>query len=98
MLYSYEFCNGGTEWNMLGLGNGLRPTVLLFTFVLDPVRDKDVLGFLRLDVEILLLFDKVVFRLFNFFLFDELTVERLDTFRAPLECFFREAATMKNLK
>lgn len=83
---------------MFGLGKGLRPTVFLFTFVLDPVRDKDVLEFLRLDAGILLLFDKVVFRLFDFFLFDELTVERLDTFRAPLECFFREATTMENLK
>jgi hypothetical protein len=61
------------------------------TVFVDPVTDKDAFAFLRLDAEILFLFDKVVFRfevrfcLLNFFLFDELMVERVDLFRVSLE-------------
>jgi hypothetical protein len=62
---------------MFGLGKGLRP--------------KDTFEFLRLDAEIILLFDKagfdfeVRFCLLDFFLFDELMVERLDAVRVSLE-------------
>ncbi len=77
LLYPYEFCIGGIVWNIVGSGKGLRP--------------KDTFEFLRLDAEIILLFDKaglgfeLRFCLLNFFLFDELIVERLDAFRVPLE-------------
>jgi hypothetical protein len=53
--------------------------------------DKDAVEFLRFDVEIIFLFDKDVFRfdmrfgLLDFFLFEELMVERDNVFRVPLE-------------
>jgi hypothetical protein len=93
-IYPYEFFIGGIEWNISGLGKGLRPKVFLLT-----VRDDDVFEFLRLDGEVILLFDKVVFRfevrfcLLDFFLFDGSMVERLDVF---LERFFRETATIES--
>ncbi len=97
-MCSYESCKGGIERKMFGLGKGLRPYVFrLLTFV-DRARDKVVLVFLRLDVEIRFFFDNVVFCFkvrFCFLRLGELIVRRFDGFRMALERFFRRVAIIE---
>ncbi len=64
----------------------------------DRANDNDDVGFLRLDGEIIFLFDTDVFRfgvslcLLGFFLVDELVVARSDVLRVFLGCFLLEVA------